>query len=77
MLHRFCVVTLLERHLGEHGEQRTDGTVGLFAGHHGKALAGLSCPGRFNGGIQGQKIGLFRYFHDGFRYLANGLGRFT
>jgi hypothetical protein len=30
-----------------------------FIGNHGKPLAGLAGAGRFDGGIQGQKVGLF------------------
>ena len=32
--------------------------------HHGKSFACISGPGRFNGGIQGQQVGLIRDIGD-------------
>ena len=40
-------------------------------GHHGKPLACIPGPRRFNGGIQGQQVGLFGNFRNGLGDLAN------
>ena len=57
------------------------GGCGLFGkffnlvGDDGKALAGFSRPGGFDGGIQGQKVGLLRYLGNRLRHLIDRLGR--
>ena len=32
-----------------------------FVGHYGKTASGLASAGRFNGGVQGQQVGLVCY----------------
>jgi hypothetical protein len=50
------------------------GLLGQFldlVGHHGEALAGLAGPGRLDGGVEGQQVGLFGDLGDGLGDLAD------
>ena len=46
-----------------------------LVGHHGEALAGIAGPGRLDGGVQGQQIGLAGDVVDQFDHLADPLPR--
>ncbi|MNH42930.1 hypothetical protein D3C79_1047260 [compost metagenome] len=54
--------------------RRTLGQVAHLVGDHGKATALFAGAGGFDGGIQGQQVGLFGNAADHFQHAANLLG---
>ena len=48
-----------------------------LVGHHGKSAPGLASARRFNGGVEGQQIGLIRHFVDDAHDLTDIAGFFA
>ena len=50
------------------------GELAHLVGHHGEASSGLAGPGRLDGGVQGQEVGLVRDVAYHLKHLANVVG---